>query len=249
MLDFYHRKIIDVKTEKAFFGEKLLVKILKSSENLDPIELKIYEILKSIEKEKGKFFELKTSFGNSFEVRAKSRQLQKEVKKISKEIVSVTGITILTTLAFISFYVVFFFLGGYSISPAFVIVLIAGLFGIIIFSRTSAVFSRHKKDYYREYLHWQAFKRYLKNSFSIKNADHKTIVMWEDYLIYATALGVPKKVIKELEANHIITAAQAKMYTGIYVHTSSFATASGAASGGHGGAGGGGVGGGGGGGR
>ena len=88
------------------------------------------------------------------------------------------------------------------------------------------------------------------NSFSIKTATHKTVVIWNEYLVYATALGVPKRVIEELKANNLIDERQVSMYNGVILASSaSFSSASGGAGGGFGGAGGGGAGGGGGGGR
>ena len=126
---------------------------------------------------------------------------------------------------------------------------------VIILSSSNTIFSRFNGEYYIEYQKWRAFKRYLKNSFSIKTATHKTVVIWNEYLIYATALGVPDKVIKELKVNHLINEQQTHIYTGITDGSffgsafSSSAGGGGVGAGGFGGAGGGGVGGGGGGGR
>lgn len=113
------------------------------------------------------------------------------------------------------------------------------------------LFSKYKENHYIEYQKWKSFRRYLKNSFSIRTATHKTVVMWNEYLVYATALGVPDKVIKELQANNLINDRQVSMYNGVILASSaSFSSASGGAGGGgFGGAGGGGAGGGGGGGR
>jgi uncharacterized membrane protein len=74
------------------------------------------------------------------------------------------------------------------------------------------------------------------------------VKLWDEYLVYSTALGVSKKVIEELKTKKIISERQYDAYSGINIASISFASSSGT-SGGHSGAGGGGVGGGGGGGR
>ena len=123
---------------------------------------------------------------------------------------------------------------------------------LFTFTLTQGVlFSKYKGNYYVEYHKLKALHRYLKNSFLINTATHKTVVMWNEYLVYATALGVPNRVIKELQANNLIDDKQVNMYNGVILASSaSFSSSSGSAGGGgFGGAGGGGAGGGGGGGR
>ena len=73
--------------------------------------------------------------------------------------------------------------------------------------------------------------------------------MWEQHLVYAAALGVAKKVLKELKKKHVISESQYNMSHGTFIMSTSFATSSGVGAAGGGGVGGGGVGGGGGGGR
>lgn len=46
---------------------------------------------------------------------------------------------------------------------------------------------------------WQKFKKYLKDFSLIKEHPPESIVIWNDYLVYATALGVAKSVQKAME--------------------------------------------------
>ena len=174
----------------------------------------------------------------------------KDIKEKGKKYLK--GNVLLRGILLILFIVIFLF--GLPFMNSFTIILYvftAILIGALL---TGAIFSRFNGQYYIEYQKWKAFKRYLKNSFSIKTATHKTVVIWNEYLIYATALGVPDKIIKELRANNIINENQNRMYTGItngmFFNLGALsASVSGMGGGGFGGAGGGGVGGGGGGGR
>lgn len=46
---------------------------------------------------------------------------------------------------------------------------------------------------------WKAFKNFLLDFSKLDEHDYKSIAIWEHYLVYATALGVSKQVIKELK--------------------------------------------------
>ena len=46
---------------------------------------------------------------------------------------------------------------------------------------------------------WKGFKNFLLDFSKLEEHDYKSIAIWEHYLVYATALGVSKQVIKELK--------------------------------------------------
>lgn len=46
---------------------------------------------------------------------------------------------------------------------------------------------------------WKAFKKFLLDFSKLDERDYKSIAIWEHYLVYATALGVSKQVIRELK--------------------------------------------------
>ena len=46
---------------------------------------------------------------------------------------------------------------------------------------------------------WKAFKQFLLDFSKLDEHDYKSIAIWEHYLVYATALGISKQVIKELK--------------------------------------------------
>lgn len=262
LLNFYDKGVIDIKKK----DDEIFVKL--NSFKGDDTEKKVYDILaeiyKNLKKHKrnkiidGDYFNLKKAMRGypGLEVYKKFAELQEDIKDEGKEYVkdNTAPITILS----------FLFLGmGIFVPVLFsffqiIFVYFAALFLISIFLRSGgSIFMKFKKDYYVEYQKWKSFKRYLKNSFTIKTATHRTIVMWKEYLIYATSLGVPEKVLDELRLHNIIDSEQKDFYIGLSTGTyfgfnSSGGMSSGgfsAGGGGFGGAGGGGIGGGGGGGR
>ncbi len=267
LLKFYNNKIIEIKEK----GKDIFIKLNKF--NGDEVEKKIYDILEFIylnirrDKDKkyldGEYFNLK-GFTNSIYYQysiskllfVNYKDLREDIKDKGKKYLDNSSGKFIYPLFIVLTFSILFLLFKFKIfSEIILISYFLMLIFVIILSSSNTIFSRFNGEYYIEYQKWRAFKRYLKNSFSIKTATHKTVVIWNEYLIYATALGVPDKVIKELKVNHLINEQQTHIYTGITDGSffgsafSSSAGGGGVGAGGFGGAGGGGVGGGGGGGR
>jgi len=247
LLGFYQRKVIDVKE----INKEIFIKLNKF--NGDEIEKQIYEILEKVleftddKYKQGDYFNLKKSM-KSWSMpgilRPRFMELQKDIAKKGKDFMNNIAIFIGLPLMFFST-----FLSSIAGFPFLIPLDIFSTFLIFLVGLSSAILIRYKQDYYKEYLEWQAFKKYLDASFTIRTGTHKTIIMWNEYLVYATALGVSKKVVNELKQAGIITNNQSSLYIGLHASASSGFASSGGPGGGHGGAGGGGVGGGGGGGR
>ncbi|VVB78980.1 Uncharacterised protein [uncultured archaeon] len=254
LFDFYRRKIIDLKLVKKFFGNNLLIKINENkATNLDNIEKEFLIILKKLKESCPKkevsndYFNLNkslSSYKTKLEMSSIYQTFQKSIDEESKKYLEKKGLPFFMIssliLCFISFFTVItiFFLSFISI------------FIVIILSVGSSLLIKYKKDFYIEYQKWQSFKKWLKGSPAMRESKFKGVVLWEKYLVYGTALGVSKQVLKELKNEGIIDDRRYNFYSGVYVASNSFATSSGGGhGGGFGGAGGGGVGGGGGGGR
>lgn len=258
LLDFYRRKIVDLKLTKGFFKDELLIKINKNlKDSLDKVEQEFMNILLHIEenaKESNKqedYFNINKAskqYISQIGLRVHYIEFKEILDKETKKYIERTGIIffILTMIPMIILSIIFFQMGLMFLS-------IISLVIISIISVRSSLLLKFKGDFYKEYLEWQAFKKWLKGSPSMKEHGHRGVVLWEEYLVYATALGVSKQVLKELKQEGLINDKQFNTYTGIHTATMSFAASGAGAGSGHGGGfsggGGGGVGGGGGGGR
>ncbi|MFA6974234.1 MAG: hypothetical protein WC238_05915 [Parcubacteria group bacterium] len=261
LTDFYHRKIIDIQIEKRSFKKNLYVKIKSSEEKaLDDIEKDFMHILKFFESHSEKnegYFKLDFNGLNyldkqtlrvnyttfSFDIGIEKRKYFSNPGALSLSLALIVLIAI-TVLSF-----------GYNSIISFFI-----FFSFIIASTIASItllISKYKGNYYPEYQKWQAFKNFLSNSDSMKLHGHKGTIIWGEFLLYATALGVAKKVLEEMKAQKIITESQYNNYSvisssaSLSAYTGGFGSSSSGSSsgGGFSGAGGGGVGGGGGGGR
>ncbi len=254
LTDFYHRKIIDIKTKE----KELYVKINKNnSSSLNEIEKGFMKILRLFEedskKKKEVYFLLdysKVRWENKNALGKLYSNFSSSINKEKKEYISdkgpvlwITGVILLSILSsFLSSMITLGF------------VILSGLL-IFISSFVSILLIKFKKDYYKEYREWQSFREFLKESPSMKMHGHKGTVLWGEFLVYATALGVAKKVLEEMKKQKIITEQQYNTYfiicypSHLSNHTGGFTSSSGGVGGGFSGAGAGGVGGGGGGGR
>ncbi|MCX6742514.1 MAG: DUF2207 domain-containing protein [Candidatus Pacearchaeota archaeon] len=255
--DFYRRKIIDIKE----VDKEIYIKI-KHKTGLDDVELKFINLLEKIRDLGNKkyidsdgFFDIKKSskslgFTEKSRVSNDFRLLTKKVEKKSRDYIEKKGAKIFVVSIFFFVFLSIIFL-NFSSFLLYVLLLSYILIASLIANNTT-ILSRYKKKYYQEYQKWDSFKRYLKEFPSMRDSPPKAVVLWEKYLVYATALGVSAVVIKRFKYWGIIKGAEYDAYSSM-PHVSSsissgFASA-GVSGGGMGGAGGGGAGGGGGGGR
>ncbi len=252
ILDFYSRKLIDLKfTKSGLFGRKeMLIKITDKEIKLDEIEKDMMNLLRlaeSIDKPKDGFFSMGRSASgfSSMPIITAYRKLNSKIMKKSKEYLDYKGKTILYLSLFACLIIQMIF--GIKEILVYIPPIIAG-----VVSGTTPLFVRFKEGYYMEYQKWRGFKKYLSNSDSMKISPPGGVVVWEKYLVYATALGVGEKVLKEMKDLDIIDKKEYDNYRFIYTPSAFGAissSSSGGGSSGGGGMGGGGIGGGGGGGR
>lgn len=70
--------------------------------------------------------------------------------------------------------------------------------GALLVTRKDA-FSRWSKEGRVYFLRWQSFSRFLSDYSLLSERPPQSVILWEKYLIYATALGVAQETIKNLE--------------------------------------------------
>lgn len=267
--EFFSTVILSLHDKKAIslrlINKKTYVK-LNSSKGLDSVERHFYKILKRAkeltEKEDliDNSFDMKKSFSNislGYFVNDEIRELSKEIKEDSKRFLDTKGINFINISSGICLFLAFI-TNNITISIDSFLYLI-GLYlslGIItnLTNSKTSLFSKYNEEYYGEYLHWQAYKRYMSHSFSIKEGGFRAIAIWNKILLYTTALGASKKVLKELKSKRLISENDSLIYLGVFnastsIYRSNVAATTGGSTGGFSGAGMGGIGGGGGGGR
>jgi hypothetical protein len=255
MLDFYRRKMIDVKivTSKGILKhDATYVQLGKDPENLDDVESEFFQLLKDAKETAaakdcdGDYFDINKVIG-SFSMRASLvahlRTLSVSISKERNKFISLKGYAIFSAVT-----VVLMLTGALTDDiPLFISSFILLIISVIVTTRIPLMV-KYNEDFYEEYLQWGAFKNGLSHLVSVKDAKADAVVLWEEYLVYATALGVADKVLKQFQELGMVDAERLNNYHGVYVFSNSFTGAVSSAIGGHGG-GGGGIGGGGGGAR
>jgi len=250
LLELSNRKVIDIKVEKRFLGQNCYIKILNKKAKLDSTEKEFLEIISyALTLYTGKYSA--EGYVNLAKIPISKRQslstkfiaLGRSVEKESKKLFESKGSGIFFISNIVLSFFLFYIIDGYT----FFLPIISIFIGFILMY-SSCFFISYKGNYYKEYLEWQAFKKYLNAAPSLKLHGHRGVIVWGEYLTYASALGVSARVIRELKNEGLITQEQYSVYTNVGYFSSS-AMSSGATGSSHGGAGGGGVGGGGGGGR
>lgn len=66
---------------------------------------------------------------------------------------------------------------------------------------------------------WKAFKKYMEDFSLLKDKEVPALVVWEKYLVFATAFGISEKVLKQLKVIYPeIVDMNSAMYTYSYIH-------------------------------
>ena len=203
-----------------------------------------------------------SNFAKSLEMKSEFIKTAKSTKEYydlwfkESKLFKGTGYVLLIVAMVISFFIFFFMssISKVSFSPIIFFILFVT---IILFSITSRIFfykiifGRFTMEGRIKNLKWEAFKKYITTFSYMKEHPPQSVVIWEEYMVYATAFGVAKKTSKALkmilpeELNHND---KFIAYTGFAAMAPSLSAATGGSSGSHGGGGFGGGGGGGGGG-
>ena len=92
-----------------------------------------------------------------------------------------------------------------GISSAFINIalwIVVAQFGLFI-AIPPKVFSRWKGEERKEFLQWQAFKKFLSDEAMIKKYSLRDMNIWKEWLVYGTALGVGRKIARIMKELNI----------------------------------------------
>ncbi len=153
--------------------------------------------------------------GDISEARILHKKLEKVLnyrnKEISKEFVENKGKVIFSRFFLITFAFIIFlsllttYLNMYIPLKNELIILSFALSiqCLICLCTPSQFFGRWKEDFYKEKLEWDAFRKFLSDMAMIKKYAPQDIVIWKEWLIYGTALGVGKNVAETMRSLNI----------------------------------------------
>ncbi|MBR5954514.1 MAG: DUF2207 domain-containing protein [Methanobrevibacter sp.] len=216
IMDLIDRKVFKIIIEEAEHTSDLILEFDESKySELSADEKKVFELLNTF------------AYDNRLNVSRLSSQLNNEhngklfVRKFDewKDIVqndrigedkisgyfNDTGTTLSSgfTIVGLVFAAALFLMGSFSDHPAAMYALIAAVFlGIVSIAISfipEDIFGQWTPEGRIYYLKWTNFKKFLKDNSLIKEHPPESIVIWNKYLVYGTALGVAEEVYESMK--------------------------------------------------
>jgi len=224
LLDLHFRKKILIED----FGTDLQIKILDDTTS-DPYERAVFRFLKGFTLDKDKTIfstavlehKIKSLYRakDVYRLKMLKNQMDRIFKYYDRRTVSryldTTGkkvfyaVSIPLLLITGGFSAAFLVLGinryfpYYDLYPIFILGITLSSQILIVLKMPSQFLGKWKKDAYKQKLQWDGFKRFLSDLVSIKKYAPEDLIIWKEWLIYGTALGVAKKVEKAMRILNI----------------------------------------------
>ena len=198
-----------IKTDELTGDEKKVLEILRAASNNN--ELTMAELEKYIKNYPSKLMNLNSTFEKVSKTQA-SEKGKFDTNRFNKQIVyaekNVGYIFILIIIIIASIFTI-----GYAyknvqgmlitctiISLAFFIVVT--IINLILNIKITTSFNGFTQKGINEQEQWKAFKKYMEDFSYLNEKKVPELVLWEKYLVYATAFGIAGKVLKQLKVKY-----------------------------------------------
>lgn len=205
VLDLCLRKYIQlelVKEEKIFSKEEVKIIILEKDRNeLKKEEDTILQLLIDVAGEKKEL----TTKGlkkylekNSFKITSVEGKIKEAIQESEESMKNVNNgnqkvYTFYSTVSIIFAFFTFFTFALYI--PLALAFLVNAIIALIITLQTDKLTQKGIDEKEQ----WKAFKKYMEDFSLLKDKEVPALEIWEKYLVYATAFGISKKVMKQLK--------------------------------------------------
>jgi len=211
IMDLYKKNYIDFTHDKE--KKTILIKKNLARNDLSNSEEKFFDLLLKFSKNGIFDFEaLKKDFKKSVtKARRFTSQLRRYESTVAKEVkkrryLSNTGNYLAKTLSIVLMVLAIFlkdFIPRFPYNDVydfyFMMSLIYWISGSIILVLPRDVFGKWSKIGREYYLKWKNFEKFLTDFSLLSEHPPESLIIWEDYLVYATALGIADKVEKNLQ--------------------------------------------------
>lgn len=198
-----------IKTDELTGDEKKVLEILRAASNNN--ELTMAELEKYIKNYPSKLMNLNSTFEKVSKTQV-SEKGKFDTNRFNKQIVyaekNVGYIFILIIIIIASIFTI-----GYAyknvqgmlitctiISLAFFIVVT--IINLILNMKITTSFNGFTQKGINEQEQWKAFKKYMEDFSYLDEKEVPELVLWEKYLVYATAFGIADKVLKQLKVKY-----------------------------------------------
>lgn len=212
LMELYAANALEVKETKKFMGKHYLFYI-KKNYGQTKISAKAKAFVSKLEQYKTEetadtfVCKMPSSTDRSFSLFMQDFFQKGNVQEFVQSILDLKGLYIVGGISVVLGIVVYAgaqFFGGAA--GFFIFGVVVLIFLLTMMPKT--VFARFKGDYYKQYLEWHAFSNMLKDYAQVKKYLKEDYVIWKEWLIYATALGVADNVMKSLKELRVLNDAQ-----------------------------------------
>lgn len=186
-------------------GKKNQIRVKIINDNIDGLledEIIIFGILKTVANRETKSFTMKElekyASNHSSSILSLISRVESEVKKIqekegnySKELIQKANMFALKAVGYMILGIISLGIMWLLAIPSF----IATVYCFILSSR----YNRLTQKGINEKEKWTKLKKYMEDFSMIKDKTVPELILWEKYLVYATAFGIAEKVLKQLK--------------------------------------------------
>ena len=237
LLDLNLKKYIEFKVEKEKKKEKIIIEIINdNTSNLSKDEKVIFDFLKSACKKSNqitvdefKKYISKASptkiqgFKNNVDLRTKEELINLEIhdknqEKIYKKYSSSTSM--FTTILFFAILIIAIMISEENtiIFGASAIVIISTIISMLIVEKAKKKVNIYTQKGVNEREKWKGLKKYMEDFSLLDEKEVPDIVLWEHFLVYATAFGIAEKVLKQLKVVYPDLEQNLDINTHTYMH-------------------------------
>ena len=202
MLDLCIKKYLTFEMVESKKNQIKVTLLKDNGELLTKDEKIVYDILQKIPKKEDKAFTMKEfekyASSHSSTILTAFSKIENEAKKMQEEKGNYDEKLINKYKDWSLKAVGYIFLSIISI-PLMQILIIPAIIASVYCFKIASRYNRLTKKGINEKEKWVALKKYMEDFSLIKDKEVPELILWEKYLVYATAFGIANKVLKQLK--------------------------------------------------
>lgn len=191
-------RILEENPSKLLNSEKAIFQFLKQACEKTGGQITTKELEKYIRKSASKIVKLSDKIDKETEQALYQKELAD--KKENEERANIIVYLTFSAIAFLFLIVIFITLMSTKMKPFGIIPLaITTLIQLIVFSILLSKINVLTQKGVNENARWKGLKKYMQDFSMLDKREIPEVVIWEKFLVYATAFGIADKVLKQLK--------------------------------------------------
>jgi uncharacterized membrane protein YgcG len=228
LLNLYVKDVVRFENKLNFFTKKIIVYVKNNESNLTIKEEKLVSFFKShMISNDGQFTKCELNLSD-YSVGSFIQRYMMDgiIGKFIRSVMNQSGFYFALGISGVCFVGVFLSAMLSPVPEYFFVPLIGTTFVniFVCIVLPSSIYSRFKNDNYKLYLEWLSFKNMLDDYASINKYLKEDYNQWKEWLVYGTALGSTKNLLKSMKELKILSAKDFESINTIHHSSIIFAT-------------------------